>query len=325
MDAKYYKRRISQMGEKALYMRILLLGSGGQLGQDLHSILRTLGIVKACSHKDVDLTNHLELIKIIENFNPDIIVNAAAYTSVDQAEKNKDLAFCVNAEAVDVMAKEAVKRNIWIIHYSTDYVFNGLKIESYKETDTPHPINIYGASKLLGEQKLTQSGCKHLIFRISWVIGQYGHNFVKTILRLAQQKDILHIINDQYGAPTTTNLISKVTHEAIINLFTPCTHTYTPCVASWNKGIYHLAPKGKITWYEMSGEILRIAKDCSFPLRTHTIYPISTDQYKTPAKRPGNSCLNTSKLEKILPFTLPLWHNDFYSVVTKIIKGEHIA
>ena len=294
-------------------MRVLLLGANGQLGQELSRTLPSVGEVKASSRSEVDLTNGHSIVETIDTFKPDIIVNAAAYTAVDKAENERDLAFIVNAEAVGILADEATKRDIWLIHYSTDYVFDGSKTEPYLETDVPNPINVYGESKLAGEQAITASGCKHLIFRTTWVIGKDGSNFAKTVLRMATERDSLSIINDQFGVPTAPALIAKVTKAAIEAIAT---------ANHWPSGIYHLAPHGETTWHGIAQTLLLLATEARLPLATDesALQAITTAEYPTPAKRPTNSRLDTSKLEKQLKFNLPDWKDDFSAVAEEIIK-----
>lgn len=294
-------------------MRILLLGANGQLGQELSRTLPSLGEVKACGRSEVDLTNKHSIIEAIDAFKPEVIVNAAAYTAVDKAESERDLAFKVNAEAVGILASEAAKLDIWLFHYSTDYVFDGSKTEPYLEADTPNPINVYGESKLAGEQAIITSGCKHLIFRTTWVIGKDGHNFAKTILRLAAERDALSVINDQFGVPTTPALIAKVTAEAI---------EAVEKEAHWPPGIYHLAPHGETTWYGIAQALLQLADEAHVTLATDesNLKAITTADYPTAAKRPTNSRLDARKLQRQLTFNLPDWPDDFSTVAKEIIK-----
>jgi dTDP-4-dehydrorhamnose reductase len=301
------------MDREAIRMKILLLGANGQLGHELSRTLLALGEVKACGRAEVDMTNGHSIVNTIDAFKPDVIVNAAAYTAVDKAESECDLAFKVNAEAVRILADEATKRDIWLIHYSTDYVFDGSKTEPYLETDVPNPINVYGESKLAGEQAITGSGCKHLIFRTTWVIGKDGSNFAKTILRLASERDTLSIINDQFGVPTAPALIAKVTKAAIEAIAT---------ANHWPSGIYHLAPHGETTWHGIAQTLIQLAKEAHVPLATDEsgLQAITTAEYPTAAKRPANSLLDTSKLEKQLKFNLPDWEDDFSLVVEGIIR-----
>lgn len=294
-------------------MKILLLGSNGQLGQELHRVLPLLGALKACGRNEVDLTDSGSIAAAIDVFQPDVIVNAAAYTAVDKAESERELAFKVNATAVAVLAEEAAKRNIWLIHYSTDYVFDGSSKHPYSETDQPRPINVYGESKLAGEKAIASSGCKHVIFRTTWVIGPDGHNFAKTILRLAIERESLNVIDDQFGVPTTPTLIAKITAAAI-----DATASSTP----WPSGLYHLAPHGKTSWFGIAQTLIQQAREqrLSLLVNESSLQPIETSEYPTPAKRPKNSLLNTNKLEQQLSFNLPEWKDHFLEVVDQIIK-----
>lgn len=296
-------------------MKILLLGANGQLGQELSRILPFIGEVKACDRSEVDLTNKQSILAEIDLFKPGIIVNAAAYTSVDKAESERELAFKVNAEAVGTLANEAAKRDIWLIHYSTDYVFDGKKAEPYLETDTPNPINVYGESKQAGEQAIIASACKYLIFRTSWVIGKDGSNFAKTILRLAIERDSLSVINDQFGVPTSSVLISKVTADAIEAIMNN---------TSWPSGIYHLASQGKTNWFGITKVLLELAAESKINLET-SLKPVTTAEYPTTAKRPANSCLNTKKLQQQCRFDLPDWKVDFSATAKEIIKDVKTA
>ncbi len=295
-------------------MRLLLLGANGQLGQELNHRLSSVGEVKACRRSDVDLTDHHSIIAAIDAFSPDVIVNAAAYTAVDKAETEPELAFKINADAVGVLANEADKHNIWLIHYSTEYVFDGTATTFYSETDATNPINIYGKSKLAGERAITENGCKHLIFRTTWIIGQYGrHNFAKTILRLAKEHSSLNIVNDQFGVPTTPALIAKVTATAIKDIATS---------NAWPSGIYHLAPRGQTTWHEIAQTLIHLANEeqLNITVDKRSVHPIKTTDYPTAAKRPPNSLLNTNRLEQYIKFNLPHWEDDFSIVAKEIIK-----
>ena len=294
-------------------MKILLLGSQGQLGQELLLSLALVGDVKASKRADIDLTNHESIRSSINSYSPHIIINAAAYTAVDQAESEQQLAFDVNATAVSVIADECKKRNIWLIHYSTDYVFDGKKETPYTETDSPNPINVYGKSKLAGERAIYNSDCKHIIFRTTWIIGRNGKNFAKTILRLMHERDSLSVIDDQFGVPTSPDLISKVTRTVIDAIATP---------DYWPSGIYNLTPRGRTTWYEIAQTLLVYANQAQLSIRVNekSLYPIKTNEYSTPAKRPENSLLNTQKLQQHLRFILPHWKDDFSNVITEIIK-----
>lgn len=294
-------------------MKILLLGSSGQLGTELERQLCAVGSVAAFPRSALDIANHQSIHEAVQAIQPNIIINAAAYTAVDKAEIDEEQAYAVNAEAVDNLAQITQKNKAWLIHYSTDYVFDGCKPTPYLETDLTNPINVYGASKRAGEELITVSNCQHLIFRTTWVIGKDGDNFAKIILRLATQQDSLNVINDQMGIPTSPTLISKVTIDAIQAIKN---------TKAWAQGIYHLAPQGVSNWHEIAQTLLTHAERHNLPLcaKAEDIHPISTAEYKTAAKRPLNSILDTSKLRSQLSFDLPHWKEDFLTVASDIIK-----
>lgn len=299
-------------------MKILLLGSNGQLGRELERQLSKVGSVTTFPRSALDITNHQAVADAIRAIHPDIIVNAAAYTAVDKAEMDAGQAYAVNAEAVANLTQIAQKEQAWLIHYSTDYVFDGNKPTPYIETNATNPINVYGASKRAGEEAITAADCQHLIFRTSWVIGKDGSNFAKTILRLATERDALNVINDQLGVPTSPALISKVTIDAIQALKNG---------SAWMQGIYHLAPQGVSNWHEIAQTLLAHAERLNVPLsaKAKDIHSISTAEYPTAAKRPLNSQLDTSKLRAQLSFDLPHWKEDFLAVATDIVKELETA
>ncbi len=294
-------------------MRILLLGANGQLGKKLECQLSSVANVASFSRESLDITNHKAVRDAVRCVRPNIIVNAAAYTAVDKAEADADFAHAVNADAVANLARIAQEQNLWLFHYSTDYVFDGSKQSPNLETDTPNPINVYGASKLAGETAIAAADCQHLIFRTTWVIGKDGHNFAKAILRLASERDTLKVIHDQIGVPTSPSLITKVTIDAI--------HAIKQGKA-WPQGIYHLAPKGKTSWHRIAQTLIAYAERQHIPLRTHAanIQAITTAEHPTAAKRPLNSQLDTHKLCSQLSFDLPHWKDDFLAVASDIIK-----
>lgn len=302
-------------------MRILLLGAEGQLGcelkEQLEKQLPADSELKACGRKQVDLLDHASIKATIRKFKPGCIINAAAYTAVDKAESEPELAFKINAEAVAIIAEEAKKHNALLIHYSTDYVFDGRKAEPYDEQDKTNPVNVYGQSKLAGEDAIQNTGCSYIIFRTSWVIGKHGNNFAKTILRLAQERDSLSVINDQHGVPTTTRLISRVSRLAIESLV---------AAKPWTPGIYNLTPGGETTWYGVATSLLQLAEDNQLELniKTTAIAPITSDQYPTPAARPKNSLLNINKLEQQLGFTLPDWREELLNVAKDIVQKHKL-
>ena len=294
-------------------MKILLLGSNGQLGRELERQLSSVGSVAAFPRSALDITKHCAVRDAVRCVRPNIIVNAAAYTAVDKAETDADFAHAVNADAVANLAQIAREQSLWLFHYSTDYVFDGSKQSPYLETDTPNPINVYGASKLAGETAIAAADCQHLIFRTSWAISKNSCNFAKTILRLASEGDVLKVVHDQIGVPTSHLLITRVTIDAI--------HAIKDNNA-WPHGIYHLAPEGKTSRHEIAKTLISCAEQQHIPLRTHAadIQAIPTAEYPIAAKRPLNSQLDTHKLRSQLSFDLPHWKDDFLAVASDIIK-----
>lgn len=303
---------------RATVMKILLLGKNGQVGWELQRSLAPLGELVALSStsKELcgDLTNLTGIKQTIRKIAPDLIVNAAAYTAVDKAESETELAYLLNAEAPGVLAQEARLLNARLIHYSTDYVFNGRGIQPHFETDATDPLNVYGRTKLEGENNIIASGCSHLIFRTSWVYAAQGNNFIKTILRLAQQRDKLTIVNDQIGSPTGAELIADVTAYTLLSL------KHQPEVF----GLYHLVAKGYTTWYEFAHFILKYASEANFPLKIQldALLPIASNDFPLPAKRPLNSRLNTGKLEKQFDLNLPAWQAGVSRTLTEILNKE---
>ena len=296
-------------------MKILLFGGKGQVGWELQRSLIPVGELITLNSTSEnfcgDLTNLAGIKKTVRQIAPDIIVNAAAYTAVDNAEKEPELAKILNAEAPSVLAQEAKQLNARLIHYSTDYVFNGTGDQPYLETDPTDPLNVYGETKLAGERNIQSSGCAHLIFRTSWVYATYGNNFIKTMLRLAQQRDKLAIVNDQIGSPTGAELIADVTAYAILTL------KYNPDIS----GLYHLVARGCISWFDFAKFILKHAEEANIPLKTPStaLQPLKSDDYPLPAKRPLNSRLNTRKLENTLDLTLPEWQIGASRTLTEIL------
>lgn len=283
-------------------MKILLLGKNGQLGWELQHSLTSLGEVTALDRYGSkgltgDLTQLEGLRSTLKELKPDILVNAAAYTNVDKAENERELANLINFEAPKVMAEEMQKLGGWLVHFSTDYVFDGSGSTFWQENDVTAPLNQYGLSKLAGERAVTASGCHYLIFRTSWVYGIYGNNFVKSILKLAGERESLNIVNDQIGAPCHAELLAEKTVQTIP-------------IASQNSrlsGIYHLTPTGQTSWYDYARFIIEHAKKLGHQLKIKSIKPISTMEYPTPAKRPLNSRLCTKKLCQNFHIELPSW------------------
>ena len=243
-----------------------------------------------------------------------MIVNAAAYTAVDKAENEPELARTINALAPGMLAQQAHMIGAWLIHYSTDYVFDGSGDKPWLETDATGPLNVYGATKLEGEQRIQESGCKHLIFRTSWVYGARGGNFAKTMLRMARERDSLNVINDQFGAPTGAGLLADVTAHAI-----RAAQQRTEL-----SGLYHLVAGGETTWHGYASFVIEFARRAGIPLKVEAdaINPVHTSAFPTPAKRPNNSRLDTTKLRDSFDLTLPLWQNGVERMLTEILDKQ---
>lgn len=300
-------------------MKILILGKNGQLGWELQRSIAPLGEVVALGRSGQyeqqmfcgDLTNLEGLRQTIASLEPDVIINAAAYTSVDKAESESKLAQLINAHAPKLLAEEAKRIDALLVHYSTDYVFNGEGKDPWHETDEPVPINQYGQSKLEGEQAIQASGCKHLIFRTSWVYAARGNNFAKTMLRLASERQTLSIINNQVGAPTSAALLADCTAHALQRAICD------PQLA----GLYHLAASGQTTWYEYASLVIEHAQAIGKELMVTDIKPISTSEYPTPAKRPLNSRLDTSKFCDSFDLVLPEWQQGVIRMLYETINN----
>lgn len=290
-------------------MKILILGKNGQVGWELQRSLQPLGEVIALDrHEDVehgfcgDITNFKAIEKVIQTFQPDIVLNATAYTAVDKAESEVEQADLVNHIAVKHLAEQCKAIDALLIHYSTDYVFNGQGTAAWQEDDKTEPQNAYGKTKRNGEIALEQSQVKFINLRTSWVYASRGHNFIKTMLKLAQSKDELSIIDDQIGAPTGAALIADVTAQIV--------RYYALQPQPQQKhllGHYHLAAQGETSWYTYANYIFDVAKAHGLSLQIKTVKPISTVDYPTPAVRPLNSRLNTHKLQQTFALHLPQW------------------
>ncbi len=299
-------------------MRILLFGKNGQVGWELQRSLSSMGRLVALGVDDQELcgdfTHPDGIIQTIHAISPDVIVNAAAYTAVDKAESEPELAHTINVLAPEILAQESRKLGAWLIHYSTDYVFEGNGIKPWKETDPTEPLNVYGSTKLEGEKAIFNSGCQHLIFRTSWVYSARGKNFAKTMIRLAREHDHLTVIDDQIGAPTGADLLADVTVHSIR------TALRQPQVS----GLYHLAAKGEISWYGYARFILDIVRQAGIKLKVapESVLPVTTDAVSQPARRPGNSRLDTRKIESTFDLTLPLWQTGVARMLTEILEKQ---
>ena len=281
---------------------ILLIGSTGQLGWELKRSLFSLGKLIALDRKSMDLSQPAQIREVISQIEPNLIVNAAAYTAVDKAEEEIELAKAINAIAPGVIAEEAEKLQAPLIHYSTDYVFSGNNGGApYAEDDNPDPKNVYGQTKLAGEQAIQNVGGPHLVFRTSWVYGARGKNFMLTIQRLAKERDTLKIINDQTGAPTWCGSLADATGVILKNAKVK-TESYSPYLEMVS-GTYHMTCAGKTTWFDFDKAILKNTPDHRQP----KIEPIPTSEYPTPASRPQNSLLSNLKLQKTFGLKLPDW------------------
>lgn len=284
-------------------MRILLTGANGQLGHELQRWLAPLGSLVACTRADCDLERPDQLREVIRRVAPAIIVNPAAYTAVDRAESEPARAAAVNRDAVVVLAEEAKRIGATIIHYSTDYVFDGSKAGWYGEDDAPAPLGVYGRTKWEGEAALRASGVPHLILRTSWVVGTHGANFARTMLRLATTNETLRVVADQIGAPTSTPLISEVTAALVRRLAAEGADRFP-------FGTYHLAAAGETSWHDYARFVfVEAGLD---PARVH---PITTAEYPTPARRPANSRLDTTRLRSTFGVALPAWSEGVREVV----------
>ncbi len=299
-------------------MRILLFGKNGQVGWELQRSLSSMGRLVALGVDDQELCGDFTrpdgIIQTIHAISPDVIVNAAAYTAVDKAESEPELARTINVLAPEILAQESRKLGAWLIHYSTDYVFEGNGIKPWKETDPTVPLNVYGSTKLEGEKAIFNSGCQHLIFRTSWVYSARGKNFAKTMIRLAREHDHLTVIDDQIGAPTGADLLADVTVHSIR------TALQQPQVS----GLYHLAAKGEISWYGYARFILDIVRQAGIKLKVapESVLPVTTNAVSQPARRPGNSRLDTRKIESTFDLTLPLWQTGVARMLTEILEKQ---
>jgi len=299
-------------------MNILLLGANGKVGWELQRSLAPLGKVKACDRSDANLENLDEIRKLIQDHRPEVLINAAAYTDVDKEELESKKAYRINAEAVSVMAEEAKRISALLIHYSTDYVFDGTKIDAYLETDDTNPQSVYGNTKLQGEEAIKKSGCKYLIFRTSWVYSTRGSNFPKTMIRLAKEKHELKVVNDQVGAPTSAELVADVTSLCLNQV------AQNAALAQNMMGIYHLTPVGETSWFEYTIFILTEMQrlGASFHTGIENILPVSTSEYPLPAKRPANSRLDTQKLRETFNIYLPPWQYHVHRLIKELHSQE---
>jgi dTDP-4-dehydrorhamnose reductase len=276
---------------------ILLFGANGQLGTKLNTLLATKGTVRAVGHAELDLRDLPKLRTLILKTNPALIVNAAAYTAVDAAESDAENAKLVNAEAPRVMAEVARERNALLVHYSTDYVFDGTSHAPYTEESPVSPLGVYGASKLAGEQAVADSGAAHLILRTAWLYSNRGKNFLNTMLRLAAERDELRVVNDQTGCPTYADLVAEASARMLDGMYAGGVVRLERC------GLYHLTCQGETTWWSFAKRIIELT---GFGERVR-VTAITTADYPTPVKRPAYSVLSNTKLERVFGIRLPHW------------------
>ena len=297
-------------------MKILLFGKSGQVGWELQRSLAPLGDLVALSSPSPglcgDLRNAAGIADTIRETSPDVIVNAAAHTAVDKAESEPELAEALNSRGLEILAKAALGCGALLVHYSTDYVFDGSGSRPWTESDATGPLSVYGRTKLDGEQAIGRSGCRHLIFRTSWVYAAKGKNFAKTILKLAAERETLSVIADQAGAPTGADLLADVTAHAVRQA----------CVDHTLSGIYHLCGSGETTWHGYASFVCDFARRAGLALKVKSIEPVPSSAFPTPARRPLNSRLDTTKLRSTFDLRLPCWHDGVERMLHEILPDK---
>jgi len=286
-------------------LRILLTGARGQLGAALAGLLPAHGDVVAMDRSTLDLADADAIVRVMREVAPDLVVNAGAYTAVDLAERERDAAFAVNARAPGILAEEARRRGAVLIHYSTDYVFDGTGTRPYREDDPTAPLGVYGASKLAGEQAIQGSGARHLILRTAWVYAAHGKNFLLTMLRLAKERDELRVVADQVGTPTSAALIADTTAGLLSQPLR-------------DSGLWHLTAHGQTSWHGFATAIMEEATARGLLDRAPRVVPIATAEYPTPARRPAYSCLDTTAIAADFGLPPPTWQIGLSSVLDSI-------
>ena len=295
-------------------MKLLLTGKNGQVGFELQRALAPLGEVHAVGSAKCDLADQSAVRALVRDFAPDVIVNPAAYTAVDRAEAEPDQAAAVNARAPEVLGEEAARLGATVIHFSTDYVFDGESPRPYRESDPPNPQGVYGATKLAGERALAATTSRHLILRTSWVVGAHGANFAKTMLRLAAERDELRVVADQYGAPTSAALLADLTAHLVRQL-------QREGADGFPYGLYHVAGGGDTSWCDYARFVLEAALAAGRSLKTppESVQAITTAEYPTPARRPANSRLDTSSFRETFGLVLPPWQDGVGHILRQIL------
>ena len=300
-------------------MKILVTGKNGQVGHELMRTLKPLGDVVGVDVKECDFRQSAAIELMLQKIKPDIIVNPAAYTEVDKAESEPTTAHAINAQAPKILARYASRENIPMIHFSTDYVFDGKKEGAYNEEDEPNPQSVYGKTKWLGEEAVRKMVAKHIILRTSWVFGSHGVNFLKTMLKLSKQRDKLSVVADQYGSPTSARVLAESVAEIIKQLSEP---------GSYRKyGTYHLVCKGHTSWHGYAQLVVETAAkiDSDIKINPEQIKPIKTSEYPLPAARPINSRLDTQKIIETFGLSLPNWQAEVKNVVDSVLKSDKPA
>ena len=297
-------------------MKILLFGKNGQVGWELQRSLAPLGDLVALDFDSpgplaADFSRPEMLAATVRAVAPDVIVNAAAHTAVDKAESEPDLALAINATAPGVLAREAAACGAWLMHYSTDYVFDGSGTQAWREDSPTCPLNVYGRTKLEGEESIRASGCKHIILRTSWVYGARGGNFAKTMLKLAQERERLTVIDDQFGAPTGADLLADLTAHLV----------RASSVRTDMSGTYHAVASGETTWHGYAAHVIEFARALGVAIKVvpGSIEPVPTSAFPTPAGRPHNSRLDTRRLREGLDFKLPDWRTGVDRMLTEVL------
>lgn len=294
-------------------MRILLTGKNGQVGFELQRALAPLGEITAVDQTECNLADQNAVRTLVQATRPDIIVHPAAYTAVDKAESEPELAYAINGVAPGILGEEAAKTGALVVHYCTDYVFDGTKQTHYTEEDAPSPLSVYGKSKAAGTQALCQQTAHHLVFRTSWVFSAHGGNFVKTMLRLAAERESLKVVADQFGAPTSAALVADVTAQIIGQYRRAERHNFP-------FGLYNLVAAGETSWCGFARAIVEAAHQAGKPLKLkpENIHPIATADYPLPAPRPANSRLATGKLEQTFDLRMPPWQEGLTHVLQQL-------
>jgi dTDP-4-dehydrorhamnose reductase len=296
--------------------RILILGAAGQVGQELKRSFADTGDIIACSRTSADLASPDQLRAMVRNTAPDVILNAAAYTAVDRAESEPKLAMAVNALAPGILAEEALRAGALLVHYSTDYVFDGTKTGPWEETDVPNPLNVYGASKLAGEDEIRRVGGRYLIFRTSWVYGPHGKNFLLTMLRLGRERDSLDIVDDQIGTPTSSIELADVTRDIISGIL----EGRFGSTNSWT-GLYHMTCGGSVSWCGFAQAIFTRAQ-ALLGGKIPSVNPIPSSKYPAAARRPQYSALSNEKLYARFSIRLAPWESALDAVIRGLTVPE---